>query len=151
MDTSELATCMSSDFWISKNKHGVFPRNRLPDCSFPGLYIVNVDLAGQPGSHWFLICVDGHCNGLFFDYLGSSQPYTRKVKKIIHNDAIIVTDDRLQSLDSNVCGGYALYFARELAKGTDICSMMLPFTPYHTVRNDEYVWKYTQKHFGVTI
>ena len=40
MNSFEIATLMSRDFWISKNIHDVIPRNRMPDCGVPGLYVV---------------------------------------------------------------------------------------------------------------
>ena len=150
MDTKQLYDCMVNDYWITKMDFGVYPRDHLPDCTHPGLYIVNVDASSQPGSHWLLIWVDSNCNGYVFDSLGSNQLYTPVIENIIHGNCFQMVNRQLQCDESNVCGGYALYFARELAKHGQLCNVLEPFI-LTCVTNDVFVRNYISLYFNVIL
>ena len=147
MDTRQLLQCMQQDYWIAKTSFGVYPRDQLPDCGHPGLYIINVDSSQLPGSHWLLIHIDSWCNGRVYDSLGSQQPYVKKIEASIHGHCVWMVQERLQCLNSDVCGAYALYFARELSKAPD--NIMGPFNTSNCGYNDVYICNYASKHFAI--
>lgn len=149
MNTRELRQCMGQDYWISKTSFGVFPRNHLPPCEIPGLYIVNVDSSEKPGTHWLLIYIDSSCDGRVYDSLGSRQPYAKLIENIIHGRCVWMVENRLQCYTSNVCGAYALYFARELARGSESSDILRSFTGNCDV-NDAFICEYVSKYMNIS-
>ena len=144
----QLYRCMRDDPFISTVSFGVYPRNHLPDCSRPGLYIVNVDPCYDPGSHWVLIYVDSKCDGFLFDSLGPNQPYTTTLESIVKGKAHQMVLTRVQTHVSAVCGGYALLFAREICIGKTPKDIPLRFSHSGRLSNDLFVQNYVKKHFG---
>lgn len=145
MNTLELLTRMKNDYWISKTMFGVFARDEIPDCGHPGLYIINTDSSAKKGSHWVLIYVDELCNGYTFESLGPNQWYTPIIENAVHGQCHHMVAEKLQCDLSDVCGEYAFYFARELARGCNIDSVLGPFTR-SCLLNDEFIRDYPSEH-----
>ena len=128
----------------------MYSSDPIPECRYPGLYVVNVDASNQPGSHWVLIWVDSQCNGYVFDSLGASQAYTPIIESIVHGNCVQMVNKQLQCYESNVCGGYALYFARELAKHGHLYNVLEPFT-MTCITNDVFIRNYVSRQFSVIL
>ena len=84
------------------------------------------------------------------DSLGAKQPYTMIIEKIIHGNCIHMIEQRLQCYESDVCGAYALYFARELAKHGEPCNALEPFTT-NCITNDAIIRNYVSRKFHVIL
>ena len=139
---------MSEDSYISKIFFGVYPADAEVDCRRPGLYILNTDISSNPGTHWVLILVVDNCDGYIFDSLGFTGEYTERIVRAVHGRAFVVTKMALQADNTQMCGGYTLYFARKLAEGCNVDSALLPFTQNH-VANDCFIQNYLWRVFGV--
>ncbi len=144
MNTSEIRSCMERDHWISKTEYGVYARDQLPPCDVPGLFILNTDTSDQRVSHWILVYIDQNCNGHVFDSLGTQQTYWKKICNAIHGITVLVTPMRLQGMRSQMCGGYALFFARGIAKGgfANFDELLQPFSTLQSEANDALVQKH---------
>lgn len=145
MNSTELIRCMANDPHIRSTAFGVFPRNRIPRCEEPGLYIINTDSLGGPGKHWLLIYAAEDCTRYVFDSLALDREYANVVMNSVGGRCILVTKWVMQNDLSQMCGAYALYFARMLARlpGQHLWdTIFTPFSPYLPNQNDMYVQEY---------
>ena len=89
---------------------GVFPRDRIPTltsvASFPACLVVNTDPHDQPGSHWLALYILSPRQVEFFDSYGH-PPSTYDIPLPPN---VLSNGYDFQSLTSNVCGHYCIYF-----------------------------------------
>ena len=148
MNNNEIIRCMANDPYISSTFYGVYPADVHLDCSKPGLYVLNTDNSGLPGTHWLLLLITNDCDGYIFDSLGFRGAYVDRIIDSIHGLAHTVIKTPLQSENTQLCGGYSLYFARKLAENCSIRSMLHPFN-LNRLTNDCFVQNYLWSVFGV--
>ena len=151
MNSTELMRCMNNDFWISKNKFGVYPRNHFPGCETAGLYILNTDDSGSPGTHWLLVYVSEDCKKYIFDSLALRGAYRKNLLRALGGRYTLITNWRLQPDNSRMCGGYALYFARRVARAGPVEwneGFLSPFSRTRLRANDEIIVDFLWKNFS---
>lgn len=94
-------------------------RNSLPeDPPQDGFYIINLDNESGNGTHWSGLWCD-NTGAVYFDSFGAPAPLEVEAfirsryghKKYGYNNWIV------QSLDSNACGYYVLFFGRAMMTG----------------------------------
>jgi hypothetical protein len=91
---------------------------REPDAStliLPCAYIVNTDIASDPGRHWLAITIGDNAELELFDSYGLSPPHYSHVRLLKDLSSRFGTEltynrKRLQHAESNVCGQYCLYY-----------------------------------------
>ena len=149
MNGNDIFRCMENDRYISKTHFGVCAADEELDCRLPGLYVVNTDNSGSPGTHWLLVYVTAECNGHVFDSLGFIGMYRHRIIDSIHGQVFNTIEVPLQSAYSQLCGGYALYFARELAMGCHPKETVAIFSVRNVTRNDCFIQNYLWTNFGV--
>lgn len=110
----------------------------------PRFYVVNTDSCGKPGKHWVVFYFsETICE--FYDSLGCTpQYYHTRFKNILlaNGSQYRYMTDRIQALDSDVCGQYCIYFImqRHLNRTlTDICG---DFVKHEYNVNDTFVSHY---------
>ena len=111
MDTCQLRNCVKQDDIMSENFLGVFPRDRVPRYIGDGSLIANTDKSTEEGTHWVTMYKENNiCE--FFDSYGR-PPFKNKFtgKNFKHNKI------KLQSIYSDVCGQYCLYFLYHRSRG----------------------------------
>lgn len=125
---------------------GCIPQAYLLQRSFhPGYYILNLDKPTGPGTHWVLL----YCyptRSVYFDPYGEvptgtaikmCNEWKRPITEYNHND--------YQSLGSNDCGYYCLFFAKGLNQGRSLSQLQRLFTtettdiPSKHNPNDQYI------------
>ena len=148
MNSREIFACMFNDTYISKHFFGVYAADDGLNCSRPGLYILNTDVSGNAGRHWLLVFVDEDCNGHIFDSLGFRGEYRSRIARSIHGAVFVATQLPLQAMNTQTCGAYALYFARELSKGRTRNDMVSVFSSINLHANDCFVQNYLWSHFS---
>ena len=148
MNGREIYLCMKNDHYISRTFYGVYAADRMLDCGKPGLYVLNTDNSGSPGTHWLLVYVTADCDGHVFDSFGFRGLYKSRNADSVHGKVFNQIDVPLQSESNQTCGGYALYFARELAMGHTTKEMLSIFAMRNTMSNDCFVQSYLWTNFG---
>ena len=126
--------------------YGTMPCDRLPrspDKKGPVAYIVNTDREGQPGRHWLALWTcDDECEILdsyplpLKTYLTTGPLQTwldRHWKNVIQNS------QSLQSLFSQSCGDYALFFLIDRSQGKSMNEFLKRFDKHDYVHNDHKV------------
>lgn len=90
---------------------GCYPADMIPEFKkFPASVVINLDNSDKEGSHWVSIFARSKDHAYYFDSYGllpensNILAYLKKFKKITWQKAVI------QSIVSNVCGYYVIFF-----------------------------------------
>ena len=126
--------------------YGTRPCDRLPsspDTQGPVAYIVNTDRQGQPGRHWLgLWTQDGVCE-ILDSYALPLETYqtTAPLQAWLHKhwDIVIPNSQSLQSIYSQSCGDYALFFLIDRSRGKSMKEFLNRFDKRDYVHNDHQV------------
>jgi len=155
MNTREIAGVLKNPPYTKSRFQGVYPSDRLPtkiQC-YPAAFVANVDPQGQPGSHWCAFYFDKGGNGEFFDSYGRKpQDLCMNFKHFLENicKEWMYNTRELQSLDSNVCGHYCIYYLINRCRNIHMKTIVNRFTT-KTLINDRFVYHFIVKHFGYLI
>ena len=119
---------------------GVYSRDSLPKLIKPKFYIVNLDDATGPGSHW--VCIY-NCNCdicYYFDSFGV-DPCDEVLKFIRQSQKKVVMSNtfQIQKLGTIMCGYFCIYVCNELMKNTPFHYILLKFEPIHYQNNDRII------------
>ena len=119
MDTETINKFLSSICETAKYYKGCFPADVIPYPKiFPASMVVNLDDKHEPGSHWTAVWCRSPSEVWFFDSYGQKpegelKKYLQRFGKLVVNTCVI------QSIISNVCAYYAMYFVYSVSIGQD--------------------------------
>ena len=152
MNTSQIGAVLQRDPFSKALFQGVFPSDQLPIQvqRYPACFVANVDPKGRPGSHWCAFYFTQDQQGEFFDSYGRKpHEYTQAFKDFIERNSKQWTynEQCLQSLNSNVCGHYCLFYIMCRCRRVSMKTIVNRFSK-NTVRNDSLVYRFITKHFG---
>lgn len=139
------------DDWMKKNYKniqvpyiGTFSRDNIPKLKTSFATIVNLDEAGQPGSHWcccyedktkdYAIYFDSYGLSVFKELLDIIRMKDKK-RHILYNTGIIQPSNSL-------CGWLCCMILRELSLGKNYQDIILQFDPQPSQKNIDSVRKY---------
>ena len=115
----------------------------------PVAYIVNTDPHDKPGKHWLALWTEGNkCEvfdsyGLPLEVYQTTKPLENWLKEqwkyVIHNTS------PLQSVYSQSCGDYALFFLIAKAEGQSLQDFLKQFKKHDYVYNDHKVGQMLKK------
>ena len=114
-----------------------------PDKKGPVAYIVNTDREGQPGRHWLALWTcDDECEildsyALPLDMYLTTEPLQTWLDR--HWKIVIQNTQSLQSLYSQSCGDYALFFLIDRSQGKSMNEFLKRFEKHDYVHNDQKV------------
>jgi len=114
MNTEEIDRFLSQRV---KDFNGVFSIDTLP--ANPRLLVCNTDPSDEPGRHWVAISIrDGR--GEFFDSFGRRphEVFERYLNR--HCSYWTFNDRRFQSVVSEFCGHYCIYYCMLRSRGIDM-------------------------------
>ena len=128
--------------------YGTRPCDRLPtspDKQGPVAYIVNTDPEGQPGRHWIALWTQEDACEILDSYAIPLETYqtTVPLQRWLDRHWKRVTQNRqsLQSVYSQSCGDYALFFLIDRSQG----KTMNEFDKHDYVHNDHKVGQMLKK------
>lgn len=114
MNSLQIEKILKRDPKVSKYFLGCFSANTIPSkpCAsrlYPYCAVVNTDNSNEPGTHWIAIYVSNSTNIEYFDSFALQpneiiQDYLSQFSNIKHSKV------QLQTINSTVCGQYAIYF-----------------------------------------
>ena len=96
---------------------GVFAADNFPPLVKNSFQIVNTSSAESYGTHWTLFCMPGDGKVIFADPLGFDIENYQKIFQhcLSYYDVIFnYTKHRIQSLTSNACGLYCIFYAHQI-------------------------------------
>lgn len=149
MDGRQIDKILSQDVITAPTFQGVFAADMIPPLKEKSAIVVNQDDSSQPGSHWIAIYVDKDNNLEFFDSYGQSpflygkfiRDYVSTYKNISWNSVVF------QSMTSNVCGLYCIYFILKRCQGKSMFSIIQNLC--ENKRNDFQIYQFVKKKYGV--
>lgn len=124
-----------------KSFKGTFPRDMLPrPKTFPFSAVCNLDTSTESGSHWVALYIGKDGIGYYMDSYGR-PPITDDILTFLDTNCRngwAYSPLILQSIDSSVCGYYAVLFIRIITNGIEYCDYLNIFNsdPFY---NDQLV------------
>ena len=146
MDTGQLARLGEKLLYGSRVRFlGVYPANMIPASDsilqFPSCFIANIDPAFLPGTHWVAFYYETAKNLDFFDSSGHSPSY---YSFAIHsNTQINFNPFVIQSLTSDVCGEYCLFFLYFRSRNNSLSSISRLL--YKSSKTDSHIRRFIKK------
>jgi hypothetical protein len=103
---------------------GVFPSDRLPTpTTFPACFVANTDPHSERGSHWVAFYYDSPDHLDFFDSYGMPLQFYDFPSFIIPR-VLRCSNEEFQSLNSDVCGHYCIYFLARRSRRQTLSSIL---------------------------
>ena len=153
MRTSELWCAVQCDPTLRRHVMGIYARNTLPS-SIPWLlrargvgFIVNTEPRQKRGRHWIAMVIEGNKAELF-DSLAEpvNVDFDRYLKSRVAS--YIYNRQQLQSVDSDICGLYCLYYLLHKFKNSlSLNQIVHHFNPYDLLWNDDVVSRSMCRYF----
>jgi len=151
MNTRQIYNCLNSTFHGKRVSFNVVPSDYLDTLVipfYPMCLVVNTEDSSKPGAHWTAFFRQDSCSPIIFfcSYGLGLETYGRHfidfVTRLKTN--VIQNKQSLQSIGSNVCGQYVIYFLTKMYHGCCLMSLYCNFTrnPY---LNDLKVKHFTRK------
>lgn len=148
MYTNQINAILSNSIDPSKcHVLGTFPRNLLPISisNFPSCFVANTDVDSEPGEHWVAYYFPSEGIYEFFDSYGESPltydfPTLSPLILSMYNTLIY------QSLNSNTCGHFCLYFLHYRSLGFSFDHIQNSFSKTDLKWNDKYVRNLTHRY-----
>ena len=143
MNTHQIEQILTT--LLPNNFIGVFAQDRIPNIDsalhFPLSFVSNTHPSTKPGEHWVAFYYTSPDTLEFFDSYGlhpSIYGFTDTPSHINHKT--------LQSLDSNVCGQYCIYYLYHRSRGKTMSKILSSFST-DQAWNDKSVARFVSKHF----
>lgn len=113
MNSIDLYNFLINDEITRHSFLGIFSRDELPKSitKKPCCFVINTDNRNQPGTHWLAFYYDENRNATFFDSFGL-HPSIYQLDEYLDktSNQWIYNKKRIQSILSNQCGDFCLFF-----------------------------------------
>ena len=125
----------------------MFPGDKLPQTIDKNLcgFVANTDPSNKPGTHWVVFYFSSEHEGEFFE---TADYYSISLRNFLDKHSIEWDFNKrtLQSIWSDVCGQYCLFYLCQRARGHSL-SMILDVFNNSTLSNDAKVFQFAKNHF----
>ena len=151
MNSSQIHKILSRDPVSSRYFGGVFPSVKIPVIQkYPSALVLNSDKHDEKGSHWVAVFIEDQENLEFFDSFGlPPQTYGEDISRFVKNyPRIHWNKTTLQSLTSNVCGQYCIFFIVKRCHGLCMKSIVSVLS---RKKNDFRMYQFVKKRYGVNV
>ena len=130
---------------------GVFARDTIPhlddSLTYPLCFVSNTHTREKPGEHWVAFFYVSSNFLEFFDSYGlhpSLYDFTNFSPQLFK-------EKTLQSLDSNVCGQYCIFFLYHRSRGKSLKEIIRPFSSHDHSSNDKSLVRRLSKYLSFPI
>ena len=152
MYTYEIQYVLDHGIWIKNLQAKVCAKDQLPQQNqiHVKAYIVNTERSNKTGAHWVAVIFKNNGNVLYFDFYGL-PPLETEIIDFLDNysSSWSYNRQRLQSLQSKVCGLYCIFTLDSAARGYNIQKYLQQkflSTDHH--RNDRDVSLWFNQQYG---
>ena len=140
MYTHELRAIITRDIRLNQQFLDVFAADELPyQIPFGSLAIVNCCDRGNFGQHWIAICQETNNRLEMFDSYGLSPSAYNLDSKLPTSNIVVYNTKQLQSIHSDVCEQYCLYYCYFMSRGYAMSDIVSLFSN-DFISNDIYVY-----------
>ena len=147
MNNKQIQEIMNHFISSPQQFRGVFAADTLPAIEKNCGYICNTDTINLPGKHWISFYVPKKGPIEFFDSYGFI-PYIYNFYDFIGEHYFIYNNVQLQSLFSNVCGQYCIFYLLARFSGIPYIDFLNIFDNHN---NDYYVNEFINDMFDTTM
>ena len=137
----EIEAVLRKDAHVKRMFRGVFPIDLINQARFPktgpSIFIVNSDRSNEPGEHWLCVYfMSGKSE--FMDSFGFPASHYPEIDTFIKRHCHVRKHNTrmLQSVLSDTCGLYCIYYAIQKSRGRSLRSIIAPFHPLNQQKND---------------
>ena len=151
MNSSQIYKILSRDPDSARYFAGVFPSDKIPEIqSFPSTIVLNTDKHDKKGTHWLAVYMQDRKNLEFFDSFGlPPETYGEDIARFVKKyPRIRCNNTRLQSITSNVCGQYCIFFIVKRCQGLCMTSIVNVLS---RKKNDFRMFQFVKKRYGVNM
>ena len=143
LNTNEIYKILFKDEFAKKDFKKVVPFDCLPNHpDYPSSFVVNTDPRGQKGEHWLALYYDEKGVCTFFDSFGNNPNYFGLDKYIQRTSTKYEYNNmQIQSLFSNTCGYYCIYFILLKSRGYNLIDIQNLFSKTNFNMNDYLITK----------
>ena len=128
MYSAEIYRILSRDPFTMKYFIGVYPSDKIPNfhTSESRALVINTDKSSEPGRHWIAVFIENNQHVEFFDSFGlPPEAYGSDITTFVRRyPQVSCNKIPFQSLTSNVCGPYCIYFLVKRCQGFCIYSIV---------------------------
>jgi hypothetical protein len=140
MYTHELRAIISKDIRLNPQLLDVFAADELPyQIPVGSLAIANCCNREDPGQHWVAICQETSNRLEMFDSYGFGPSIYNLENKLPVSNVVVYNTNQLQSIHSDVCGQYCLYYCYFKSRGYAMSDIVSIFSN-DVISNDYYVY-----------
>ena len=118
---------------------GVYAADKIPPLRMGSAIIVNTDKSTEPGMHWLALYQDREALEFFDSYGQSPDFYGFSFTNVKWNNI------PLQSITSNVCGAYCIYYILKRCQGYSMYSIIEKLCNM----SDFMMYQFVKKTYGV--
>ena len=151
MNTYQLEAVVTEDRYSQDMFVGVFPMDRLPkQFKTPACMIINSASSSSQGEHWLAVFIDQYGRGEFFDSYGHSADfYNQRLEDFLRRNCSTHSFNtrELQTLWSNVCGQYCLFYFIHRCRQISAHDIIYQFSRNKLI-NDQRVNDFIRKHYS---
>jgi hypothetical protein len=151
MNTKQIENLVRSDCNLSTTFDGVYASDRIPIfCDPRTAMVLNTDPHDRAGEHWVAMYINNGV-GEYFDSFGMQPRHAHFTNFLRRNCSLWTYNDTLfQSLDSDVCGYYCIWFLGERARGKSMMDIKAQFSK-NTEQNDTLVKNRVEERYGAIV
>ena len=151
METTDIVRVLSKDAYtrwlVCDVFDGVHAAYQLHSpLKRPTAMVVNTEPSWKQGRHWVAIYLPNTGSLEYFDSFGE-PPKVSFIRRFLKNKPFVYNHKPLQSLTSDVCGHYCIYYLVHRARGMDMDGITARFDKDRE-RNDEDVFAFVHQHYG---
>lgn len=124
MDNRQISSVLSRHAKARRVFIGCFPSDMIPlNDRYPYAMVVNTDSSARKGRHWIAIYVPSPSTAEYFDSFGMEA--NKNIKNYLKNFLIVRRSNKmLQSIFTDVCGMYCIYFIIKRSTGESLYSIV---------------------------
>lgn len=144
MNANQIKIILSNEHVTAPYFKGVFSSDTIPILQKNEAIVVNTDKASEKGTHWLAFFMNETKTIEVFDSYGQSPEfYGIFIPNTCWNNIVF------QSLSSNVCGAYCIYFIYKRCLGFSMYSVISEMCLNKI--NDFKMYQFVKKKYGVRL
>ncbi|GBN06781.1 hypothetical protein AVEN_268923-1 [Araneus ventricosus] len=144
MNGNQIHFILSRDPHTSPFFSGIFASDTIPMLKEKSAIVVNADKSSEPGSDWLAFYQEADNVEFFYSYGNPPEFYGPRFQDFTSNySSVYWNSTTLQSLTSNVCGAYCIYFILKRCQGHSLYSIVSNLS--HCQKNDFRMYQFVKK------
>lgn len=149
MNSLQIYRALASDGVVGPMLGGVFPLDGLPSETNKKAFVVNLDPADRPGSHWVAVYLEDD-RADYFDSYGQMSPVPPQIWEFMKRNGgtYRVNTETYQGPCSTTCGQHCMFFLYHRCRGTPYRTTLRKLRPRRYEDNDKKVIKFVKIKFA---